>query len=129
MSAVSFTVPGEPVAFARTRGIHRMTPAPQRAWMAHCGTMARLAMRGREPLEGALQLDVKAVHAIPASWPKAKASAATWKTSVPDADNLAKLCADSLKGIVWRDDAQAARLVVEKVYGPAPCVEVKVSPL
>lgn len=129
MIGVSFIVPGEPVAFARTRGIHRMTPAPQRAWMALCGTIARLAMKGREPLDGAVQLDVRAVHAIPASWSKVKGASASWKTSVPDADNLAKLCADSLKGIVWRDDAQAARLVVEKVYGPTPCVEVKVSPL
>jgi crossover junction endodeoxyribonuclease RusA len=34
-----------------------------------------------------------------------------------DVDNVAKAILDSLTGIAWEDDAQVARLVVEKSYG------------
>ena len=34
-----------------------------------------------------------------------------------DADNVAKACLDALVGLLWRDDRQVTRLVVEKLTG------------
>ena len=44
-------------------------------------------------------------------FPKAKKATAVWKSSKPDADNLAKIVADALNGIAWGDDAQIADLL------------------
>ena len=42
-----------------------------------------------------------------------------------DCDNLAKSILDSLNGIAYDDDSQVCRLIVEKIYGENPRVEVK----
>jgi Holliday junction resolvase RusA-like endonuclease len=50
----------------------------------------------------------------------------------PDADNVGKAVMDAGKGVLWQDDGQVARLVVEKLYGAQdeePRVEVLVRPL
>ncbi len=58
------------------------------------------------------------------SWPKKRAAAAKWRTSKPDADNLAKIVADAMNAIVFADDAQVASLIVQKTYGPLAGVTV-----
>jgi len=46
----------------------------------------------------------------------------------PDADNLAKLICDSLKGIFWHDDSLISRLIIVKRYSENPGVYVKITP-
>jgi Holliday junction resolvase RusA-like endonuclease len=128
---IAFTIPGEPVAFARSggNGKVRFTPPKQRDFMGVIKTFASRAMAGQEPIEGAVEMNVRAVYLTPSSWSAKKKSAARWKTSKPDADNLAKLLKDAMNAIVFRDDAQVASLSVQKVYGPIAGITVSVQAL
>jgi len=44
----------------------------------------------------------------------------------PDGDNLFKALADSLNGIIYRDDGQVAHPEAFKVYGRRPGVHVQI---
>jgi len=46
-----------------------------------------------------------------------------------DVDNVAKACLDALKGLVWRDDRQVARLQVERFAGEGSAIAVRARPL
>ena len=63
-------------------------------------------------------MTIRAIYRVPTSWPKKRAAEAKWRTSKPDADNIAKLVSDACNEIVFGDDAQVADLRVQKVYGP-----------
>jgi len=129
--SVSFTIPGEPIAFARSggNGSVRFTPKRQRDFMSLVRLSAYQAMDGKPPLEGPLMMCVNATYLVPKSWSKAKAAQANWRTSKPDVDNIAKIIADSMNEIVFVDDAQIARLAVQKIYGTVAGVAVEVSAL
>jgi len=119
LTMIAFTIPGEAVAFARSggNGKVRFTPTKQRNHMGTIKLFAQRAMAGSRPLEGPVAVKIRAIYLPPKSWSRAKQGRANWKTSKPDADNLAKLVKDSLNSIVWRDDAQVCELYVQKIYG------------
>lgn len=48
------------------------------------------------------------------------------KTTKPDLDKLLRATKDSLKGIVYDDDSQVTKAVVEKVYGAPARVDITV---
>lgn len=114
-------IPGEPVAFARARlhGKRHFTPDKQAVYMQVVAHEARQAMcrAGMPLIRGPVFLQLRATYALPESWPAKKKERAIWKTSKPDADNLAKLQKDALTGIVYRDDAQVVKVHAEKRYG------------
>jgi Holliday junction resolvase RusA-like endonuclease len=93
--------------------------------------LAALEMRGRQPLQGPLRVELLAVVAIPPSWPMTRRLAAlageVLPTGRPDLDNLSKPL-DALNGIVLGDDAQVTDLHARKRYGP-PKLVVTVSPV
>ena len=58
-----------------------------------------------------------------------KASAENlWVPKAPDLDKLARAVCDALTGIVWRDDAQVAHIVLNKWWGQ-PRAEIYVVPV
>lgn len=130
---IAFTIPGEPLAFARAgrHGKFSFTPRPQANFMAAVRTICAAEMQGTPPLEGPVALEVHANYL----WPKSVSAKKrrdpenAWKTSRADADNIAKLCADSLNGIAWRDDAQIASLHVWKQYAETASLKVIIRPL
>jgi Holliday junction resolvase RusA-like endonuclease len=128
---IAFQIPGEPVAFARSggKGAVRFTPKKQRDFMALVQLAASKAMDGQEPLDGPVEMIIRATYLIPTSWSKKKAAAAKWRTSKPDADNLAKIVSDGINTIVFADDAQVASLIVQKTYGPLAGMTVSVQRL
>lgn len=129
---VAFTIPGEAVPFARTGGgktTHRFTPQKQESFMGAVKVYAYEAMRGADLLDGPLSLTVRAVYIAPQSWSRRKRANAYWKSSKPDADNIAKILKDGMNRVVYRDDAQVASLTVTKVYGPTAFVQVTVERL
>ena len=89
-----------------------------------------MVMGDRAPLEGALAITITAVFPIPISWSKRKQHAALTgelhHTSKPDADNLLKSI-DALGGICFRDDSQAARVEVIKLYGTKPRMTIEIT--
>ena len=126
MSFVAFTIPSEPIAFARSggNGKVRFTPKRQRDFMALVQLAAHQAMNGQPPLDGPIELQIRAVYRVPSSWPKKRAATARWRTSKPDADNIAKIVSDACNEIIFGDDAQVVSLIVQKTYGPIAGVTV-----
>lgn len=145
MTEIEFTVPGEVVPWARTGGgvtRHRFIPTRQRNYMALLRAACADAMNGRPIISGPIELSVKATYPWPQSLLKKKRDALpTWKSSVPDADNISKILKDALnprraKGkqpavppVVWGDDSQVVSLHVWKVYGSTPRLVVRIRPL
>ncbi len=84
--------------------------------------VARQAMKGKEPLDGALVCRIDLFFPIPKSYTCGKRHAARHNIQKPtgrnsgDADNHAKAVLDALKGICLNDDSQVTRLTVRKRF-------------
>ncbi len=134
---VTIVLMGEPVPFARSghRGGQHYTPEKQRAAMAVMRYEAACCMDYLKfPLfDGPVALDLHSEFSIPASWSARKRAAALAGEirpgKRPDLDNLYKLAADALNGIVYRDDAQIVEATMRKVYGVQPKMVVTVTAL
>jgi Holliday junction resolvase RusA-like endonuclease len=134
---VEFSIPGQPVAKGRPRFVQRgahvgtYTPVKTASYENLVKLSAAEAMRGLEPSARPVALQVTLNLQIPASWSKkrraAAAAGAIRATKKPDADNVLKGIKDGCNGIVWADDAQVVRIVLEKRYSETPGAVVHVS--
>jgi Holliday junction resolvase RusA-like endonuclease len=117
---ISFFVPGVPRAKQSFRVAGRgrgFTPARVKAWQADVGWEAQLKMRALglvDPLPGRFTVQIiffmKDARRV-------------------DLDNLAKCVQDGMNGIVWQDDQQNVRLVLDKyICRSKQGVYVSVSP-
>ena len=123
--AITFSVPGNPVPQPRPRvstrgGFARAYVPAKHPVHAYRQAIADAALEAgatpvtTEPLTVILDL----VFARPASHLTTKGL----RKGAPllpryDVDNCAKAALDALNGVAWVDDAQVAKLVVEKSYG------------
>lgn len=127
MSEIVFTIPGEPIPWARARisksGIF-FTPPKQKRYMNAIKLLAKSSMRGKKPLKGALHVKIYAVFKTPKS--KTKGG---WKTSRGDIDNFQKICLDACNKIIWDDDAQVCDIQASKIYGNNPGITIYVKQL
>lgn len=123
---IRITVPG-PATPERKRqcGRFRVDTPQARDYKQWVKARACEAMDGQPPLEGPLSLTITIWRLKPRSWPKRR----LWPDSRPDCSNILKLVEDALQGIVYRDDKQICRLVVEKRLGGMELLEVAVEPL
>lgn len=133
---IAFTIPGQPVAkgrpkFAR-RGAHVVAYTPQKtaSYENLVKLAATMAMAGLQPTASPVALSITLNLQIPASWSKKRRAAAVagtiCATKKPDADNVLKGIKDGCNGIVWADDAQVVRIVLDKRYSETPCAVVHV---
>lgn len=133
MTPLRIEIPGEPTAWARAgqHGRFKYTPKKQAVAMDVVRLSANRLMAGRRLLAGPLHVSAMFVYAWPASWSekKRKAAGAHWKTSRPDPDNLFKLVADALNGIVWTDDAIIASASIQKQFGLKPMTIITIEEL
>lgn len=139
---IRFVVPGPPKPLQRNR--HRIVrkkdgsqfianylPAESRSEQGAVRMFAALAMAGRPPLEGALDLRMTAFLPVPASWSMKKQrdalSGTIRPTGKPDCSNLVKLVEDGMLQVCYRDDSQIVGLHVWKAYSDTPrtCVEIR----
>jgi Holliday junction resolvase RusA-like endonuclease len=125
---------GEPMGKERPRkgkNGHFYTPAKTRAYEASLQWAARLEMKSKKPLSGAVKASVTAILPVPVSWPAEKRAEALLgllrPTGRPDGDNLIKAAFDALNGLVWNDDAQVVEARVSKVYGKNPGIRIEVA--
>lgn len=131
-----FVIAGAPQAWQRAGkgagGVHYTQPETA-AWQETVGWECKRAMRGRELLQGPLELVLVFLLPIPAGWAAWKRAAALAgelvPTSTPDYDNLAKGVGDALNGVAWHDDAQVVDAFTRKRYAALPCAVVYVTPL
>ena len=109
---------------AKSRSWKGMAQVHMREALEHAGVTAPLFA------DGPLELHVLAVFTCPRSqWRKREPLQRRPKATRPDGENIAKAVQDAGTGLLWLDDAQVARLVVEKVVGAqeeAPRVELTV---
>lgn len=102
---IDLWVPGEPVPKGRPRFDTRSgrTYTPERTARAEdaLGWLMKISRKASEPCEGPVRLEVFFVLG--------------GKRKPTDADNLAKLVMDSGNKIIWVDDSQIVRLVVDVV--------------
>jgi Holliday junction resolvase RusA-like endonuclease len=124
---ITITIPGEMRGKGRPRFTSRGGFAKAytddktknaEAWVKHCA----VTQAGSVPTDAAVSVAVAVEVVPPASWSKTKRASAIaggfYPTSKPDLDNVVKLIADALNGIVWQDDKQIVRMVASKRYGP-----------
>jgi len=123
-------IPGEPVAAGRPRAfktpkgfIRTYDPAKSRNWKAMAADLMGQA-RGGPDLdikfpEVPLEVHILAVFSCPKSdWRKSAPVPRRPRAHRPDADNIGKCVLDAgTTAGLWCDDAQVARLVVEKWIG------------
>ena len=128
---VQFDIPCAPVPKARPRTVsgsggfvRTYTPAKTVNYEMVVKKYAKIAMNGRPPLTGPVQLKCSFDLPIPKSWPKKKkADALAGKLlpiSRPDIDNYIKAVLDAANEIVVRDDSQVVALVSIKQYSETP---------
>lgn len=134
---VTFTCPGQPTTQGSKRAFVHNGHAQLvetggdrlRLWRHVLATTARDAAPG-QLLDGPVQVHLWFRLPKPASAPKRKR---TWpvKARSGDVDKLARAALDAMTGIIFGDDAQVVRLVVEKDWadGRGPGVEVVVQPV
>lgn len=133
-------IPGPPVAQGRPRFTTRggfaraYDPPKSRMWKRMAATLFR-AERGTTAFVGPVQVLVIAVRACPDSAKRKRSvTPRRWDDSrTGDAENIAKTVLDAATASgLWVDDAQVARLVVERWVGAqdeAPSVLVEVRAL
>lgn len=136
---VTITLAGEPQGKGRARSFRRgnfighYTPEKTRTYEGMIRTAAMAELRGAAPLDEPVELMLRAVFSVPASWSSRKRAAALTgairPAKKPDYDNILKAWSDALNGVAYRDDALIVRVSFEKRYGPAPLVVATVRAL
>lgn len=131
---ITIELAGDPVAKGRPRFVRATgrtyTPEKTERYESHLRLAAQVAMAGRPLFDGPLWMCIHAVLPIPQSYSRRKRDAAiagaVWPTKKPDWDNFAKIAADALNNIVFRDDSQIVRGHVTKRYGARPRLTIEV---
>lgn len=134
-------IPGIPVGQGRARAVRRkgkggteyiamLDPERSVEWKSRASYFMQKAAR----LKGinalwSRPLTVTVVAYFPRPLRLLNEPSVVWRPSLPDADNLGKAALDAGNGVLWADDAQVVRLVVEKRYaaeGRDPHVSVEI---
>jgi len=139
--SVKLTIAGEPVAQGRPRafiagGKPRLRdPENAREWKGQARWQMQAELDGGDiPFpDGPVEVTIRAIHSCPKSrHRKTMEVPRIWRAKTPDCENVAKAVLDAATGVLWHDDAQVARLVVEQftaAQGEAPRVEIEASRL
>lgn len=137
MTTYTFTVPGIPVAKGRPRAVktnagHIRVYTPDATANFEARVRAAAQQAGVRVQEGPISLTVLATWPTRGAPRKRDPRKSEWKTTRPDADNVAKAVLDSMAGVAWIDDSQVVHLIVEKWHaaqGEPPCVLVTIATL
>lgn len=115
---VVFELIGEPVAQSRPKFSRGRCYEPTNCtkYKEKIRQAARIAMDGKEPMSNALFCAIK-------SYRKFKRTSRRFG----DCDNLYKVATDAMNKIVYEDDSQIVRCIVEKLTGDTSKIEVRIS--
>jgi Holliday junction resolvase RusA-like endonuclease len=120
---------GRPRISTRGGQVRAFTPEKTRNYSAALRMAAQEAMNGKPLFDGPVVVIVSASFSIPASISKSKRMYALaghiYPTKKPDIDNIAKHF-DALNGVVWNDDKQVVKAVIQKQYAATPQLEISV---
>ncbi len=131
---IKFTVYGKPFAKQRPRvvshgGYSKAYTPKETVDYENFVKFSYIHECGSTKLEGGIEAEIIGVFPIVKSESK-KRKLLMLDGLIPytkkcDCDNLAKSILDSLNGVAYDDDSQICKLLVEKIYGDKPRVEVK----
>lgn len=137
---ITVIVPGVVVPWQRPRKftnkytgqVHFNTKPEVESWLAVVRHEARLVMGDDPPFTEALELSLLAVCPTPASkskrWRDKALAGLVPKTTRPDLDNYLKGFKDSVREVVYRDDAQIVSYGrCAKIYGDRPRLEARLT--
>lgn len=122
---VSFTIPGDPVAWMTPRivrnkghkGARAIMPDKMREYQQKVQLAAIDVMGERPPMTGPVKLELSYWFTMPKSMQrKRKPTPAQPKMTKPDLDNLVKCIGDALSSVVYVDDNQVVSLVASKWF-------------
>ncbi len=86
--------------------------------------------RGVEPLDGRIDMTIRAYIAVPKSVSKKEKlemlEGNISPTKKPDIDNIAKIVLDALNKLAFKDDNQITKLNIEKVYSEEEKIYIKI---
>lgn len=138
MSEVKFTILGEPRGKGRPRfakqGNFVKTYTPEEtlnyeAYVKMCYIQAANGIK----LNGAICSDIICYYSVPTSVSKKKREKMLCGyypcQKKPDIDNIIKSIFDALNTIAFDDDKQITLMIVKKVYGEVPRIEVRLTEL
>ena len=136
MRSVTFTFNMEPTPKGRHRGRIATSRATGRQFVQEYTPSATVhaeqLIRAQVQLEACgeffeagvpLRIDVEFVVARPPSAPKKR----VYPVTKPDLDNYEKLLCDALERFLYSNDAQIVECHKRKVYGPVPCIRMRLS--
>lgn len=141
MNKLKLIIPGEPCAQGRPRftkiggHVKAYDPAKSRSYKAFVKYIVadEAQKQGWLYTELPISVEVKAYLPIAASKPKkfkaAALAGAEKPTKKPDVDNLFKTVTDAMSGILYKDDKQITKAVIEKAYSNEPRLEVEIEVL
>ena len=112
--AINFFVPGKAIPKQSYRAVKGggYTDPKVKAWQETISWNARIAVQGEDWLTE--NLEVTLLFVLPDNRRK-------------DLDNLSKAVLDGMNGIVYADDKQITRLILEKQVGGEPGVYIEVN--
>lgn len=128
-----FSVPGKPFAKQRPRvvtrgGFARAYTPQQTVNYENLVKKVYIDSVGDLKLNGPIKASIEGVFPIPKSASKKDKElmirGKVLHTKKPDADNIAKSVLDALNNIAYDDDSQICKLLVNKVYGEDPRINV-----
>jgi Holliday junction resolvase RusA-like endonuclease len=135
---IHFTIDGAAVPAGRPRfstlggHVRAVDPQKSRDYKQYVKMVAS-QHKPAEPIAGPVFLEVTVFRPMPKSFSKKKRWFAEqghiWPTTKPDCSNFIKLLEDACNQIIWKDDSQIVRLIVEKRYSENPRVEITVAEL
>jgi len=137
-------IPGDPRGYQRP-GVRVIVPKggrpfaslyeqeETRTWRTVASDYLARAAQGVRVEDEACQVHIEAVGKRPMATPKRAGRGRLWRTTKPDADNVAKAVCDSIvQAGVLRDDTLVGRLIVDSLIaadGEAPHVRVRIEGL
>lgn len=99
-----------------TRTGHVYTPQKTRSAEQRIAEIAKRAMGKLPQFVGAVSVNIAVWQTPPKCWPRKRRMEKVWVTGKPDVDNVQKLIFDALNGIVWKDDAQIAHVLMSRLF-------------
>ncbi len=106
------------------------TPAHTRKYEDRVKLAASLAMEGRDPIEGPVEIFINVYLDFPQSFSAKKREAAIngflKPCTKPDIDNYVKSALDGINTIVIKDDNQVVSLHAHKSYRSKPALRIEV---
>ena len=121
---VRYIIPGNPIPLARPRLVGKIVYDSQKKLKRKIWELLILLHGNNPQYEGALHLSIVFFM----KKPKGK-KLENWHQKRPDLSNMIKFYEDVASGIIFKDDAQIAKITASKVYDNVPRVEFTITSL